>query len=158
MVRRPGVIVVDDEKRGDFVDKLAFGKLWDLMGTFWPNSPRYQDRKANVAYWYALQPYRYEDARAAVVRHSRKQGSFWPDVANITGTLKPVEDDAADDEPEYSWDKPITADEERQMICLWARLHELPEPPEMDTAQEYLTWAGEQRAAMREEAYYADAG
>ena len=130
------------------MDKLAFAKLWELMGTFWPNSPRYQDRKANVAFWYALQPYRYEDARTAVVRHSRKQGSYWPDVANITGSIKPVEDDA-DDEPLESWDKPLSADEERQMIGLWARLHELPEPPEMDTAAEYLAWAGEQRETLR---------
>lgn len=137
------------------MDKIEYAKLWDLMGTFWPNSPRYADRKANVAYWYALQPYRYEDARAAVVRHSRKQGSFWPDVANITGGLKPVETDAADEEPMESWDRPVSAEEERQMICLWARLHGIDEPPVLETAAEYLAWAGEQRNAMRAEAYYA---
>lgn len=138
------------------MDKIEHGKLWDLMGTFWPNSPRFTDRKAMVAYWYAMSPYRYEDCRAAIVRHSRRSGSYWPDVDKIVGGLTPMDgDEIAEGEPENDWDKPISADEARQMICLWARLHELPEPPVMDTAAEYLTWAKEQRAAMREEEYYA---
>ena len=138
------MIVADDKKRGDFVDKIEHAKLWELMGTFWPNSPRYSDRRAQVAYWYAMAPYSFADCRAAIVRHSRQKGSFWPDVDRIVGGLTPVDEDvvgdAGEDRAEDVTDENGWSFEDtRRTIGYWAQLREMA-VPKFETAEEYWAW------------------
>lgn len=147
------MIVADDEKRGDFVDKIEHAKLWELMGTFWPNSPRYSDRRAQVAYWYAMAPYSFADCRAAIVRHSRQKGSFWPDVDRIVGGLTPTDEDvvgdAGEDHAEDVTDENGWSFEDtRRTIGYWARLREMT-VPKFETAEEYWAWCDQVRESMR---------
>lgn len=124
------------------MDKKQFERLWTLCGTLFAAAARSKGEDDKKAYWLGVKDYDCTECMDNVIRHSRRPGVSFPHVAEIVDGLAP---EAA----------PITAEEERQMICLWARLHGLDEPPVLETAAEYLAWSREQRAAMREEAYYA---
>ena len=125
--------------------KEECAQLWDLMGVFWPNSPRLADRKTMRAYWYALEPYTYEDAKNAVLVHARRQGSYFPDVSDITGRIV-----VADDEPKESWDRPETVDGAREIIACWARLYGF-DVPVMHSIAEYYGWWREKRKEVYRE-------
>lgn len=124
--------------------------LWQMMGAYWPNSPRLTDRLTQRAYWLALAPYRKDECAKAIVRHSRRKGSYFPDVADITAGLTPVDADADTEEtPVNSWDRPWTVYDAAELIGLWARLHGM-EPPVCETVEEYFAWRRKALEAQRE--------
>lgn len=80
--------------------KAEFDKLWRLLGTYWPNAQQAKNADMRLAWWYAVQPINYDDAKAAVIAYTRKN-KFFPDVADVTSGLIPEEPDAGDDSDHY---------------------------------------------------------
>lgn len=64
--------------------KTETGKLFSLLEQFYPNAQK--SRNARAAWELALEPYRYEDVKAAAVAYVR-HGKFFPDLADLTGKL-----------------------------------------------------------------------
>ena len=73
------------------------GKLFVLLGTYYPNARQLSDKLCKAAWAMALEPYRYEDAKAAAVAYVRKN-RFFPDVFDITDKLPEVDMAKPDDE------------------------------------------------------------
>lgn len=65
--------------------KPDYEKIVALMETYWPN--RKFDTKLRRAWWLALEPFKYDEVRDAIVKYARAN-KFFPDVADITGNLR----------------------------------------------------------------------
>lgn len=72
--------------------KSEVESLFNLLGEFYPNAKQLCSKTAQAAWVLVLEPYAYEDAKAAAIAYARKN-KFFPDVADITGGLHPIEPD-----------------------------------------------------------------
>ena len=97
------------------MEKTDVEKLFTLLGCFYPNARQLRDKNMQMAWCLALEPYAYEDAKAAVAAYARKN-KFFPDIVDITGQLP----DPAADTPEENREKwPV--------ICVTPYLQKLAE-------------------------------
>lgn len=67
-----------------------FETIWNLFRRLFPASPRVKGEKEKRVWGRALKPYGLEDVTESVMAWARKS-KFFPDVADITGKLTPVE-------------------------------------------------------------------
>lgn len=67
-----------------------FAKIWNLFRTLFSPSPRVNSENDRIVWEVALIPYNLDDVTASVMAWARKS-KFFPDVADITGKLTPVE-------------------------------------------------------------------
>lgn len=72
------------------MQKSEVENLFNLLEQFYPNAKQLCSKPVQVAWVLALEPYAYEDAKAAAIAYARKN-KFFPDVADITGGLAPIE-------------------------------------------------------------------
>ncbi|GEM_PF-3397339 len=70
--------------------KSEVESLFNLFEQFYPNAKQLCSKTVQAAWVLALDPYAYEDAKAAAITYARKN-KFFPDVADITGGLTPIE-------------------------------------------------------------------
>lgn len=105
------------------MEKADVEKLFTLLGCFYPNARQLTDKNMQMAWCLAMEPYAYEDAKAAVADYARKH-KYFPDVFDITGKL-----------PEPSTEESYAAPQ-MQVQC----------------AVPYLRRLAEQQAAVREKA------
>lgn len=67
-----------------------FVKIWNLFRSLFPVSPRVNSENDRIVWEIALKPYALDDVTAAVMSWARKS-KFFPDIADVTGGLTPVE-------------------------------------------------------------------
>lgn len=67
-----------------------FAKIWGLFRTLFSPSPRVNSEKERIVWEVALRPYSLDDVTSSVMAWARKS-KFFPDIADITGKLTPVE-------------------------------------------------------------------
>jgi hypothetical protein len=72
------------------MQKSDVESLFNLLEQFYPNAKQLCSKPVQAAWVLALEPYAYEDAKAAAIAYARKN-KFFPDVADITGGLSPIE-------------------------------------------------------------------
>ena len=71
--------------------KDEFEKIWTLYRTLFPASTaRLNSVNTRKVWEAALEPYRMEDVASASIHWARKN-KFFPDIADITGDLRPIE-------------------------------------------------------------------
>ncbi|MET0016500.1 hypothetical protein [Oscillibacter sp.] len=75
------------------MQKSEVESLFNLLEQFYPNAKQLCSKTVQAAWVLALEPYAYEDAKAAAIAYARKN-KFFPDVADITGGLSHVEPEA----------------------------------------------------------------
>lgn len=63
--------------------------LFSLLGMFYPNAQQLKSKPLQAAWVMALEPFAYDDAKAAVIAYARKN-KFWPDVSDITADLPEI--------------------------------------------------------------------
>lgn len=68
------------------MDKPETVKIFDLLQQFYPQAAALKDKKKRYAWRLALEPYAFEDVKAAVLSYARK-GKFFPDLSDITSGL-----------------------------------------------------------------------
>lgn len=120
------------------MDKTDAGKIFDLLEQFYPNAAAIKDKKKRYAWRLALEPYSFEDVRAAVLDYAAK-GKYFPDLSDITANL---------DRREAS-----TPDKAKRDGNAWMEkyIHDGPKklnPITMYAAEHRCTW-GEAKEAMR---------
>ena len=71
-----------------------YEKIELLLKQFYAKHPFWQEQNRRQAYRLALQPYGYEDIKAAVLRHVRRSTAF-PFVGELTAGLAQPEPEAA---------------------------------------------------------------
>ena len=71
------------------MQKSEVERLFSLMGQFWPNAQQMKSKPLQAAWVMALEPYAYDDAKAAVVAYARKN-KFFPDISDIASGLTEV--------------------------------------------------------------------
>lgn len=87
------------------MDKTDAGKIFDLLEQFYPNAAAIKDKKKRYAWRLALEPYAFEDVKAAVLEYSAT-GKYFPDLADITANLKRAEcEPSAEREGRNAWMK-----------------------------------------------------
>lgn len=67
-----------------------FAKIWMLFRTLFSPSPRANSKNERIVWEAALRPYSLDDVTSSVMAWARKN-KFFPDIADITGKLTPVE-------------------------------------------------------------------
>lgn len=67
-----------------------FAKIWNLFRTLFSPSPRVNSGNDRIVWEVALRPYSLDDVTASVMAWARKS-KFFPDIADITRELTPVE-------------------------------------------------------------------
>lgn len=82
--------------------KSEVQSLFNLLEQFYPNAKQISSKPVQAAWVLALEPYAYEDAKAAAIVYARKN-KFFPDVADITGGLTPIEPEKEDAKPDPSF-------------------------------------------------------
>ena len=109
------------------MQKSEVENLFNLLEQFYPNAKQISSKPVQVAWVLALEPYAYEDAKAAAIAYARKN-KFFPDVADITGGLTPVEPEREEAKPDpafgdYSFMKKHVAALRDTGTALEARYH-----------------------------------
>ena len=90
------------------------GRLFTLLKQFFPNKNITPELR--LAWELVLEPYAYEEVRAAAIAYTRKH-KFFPDVADLTADLMPMQEEQ--EEPEEGRDAPAD----------WMLKHILPDNP-----------------------------
>lgn len=72
------------------MDKAEAAKIFDLLQQFYPQAAALKDKKKRYAWRLALEPYAYDDVKAAVLEYSAT-GKYFPDLADITANLQRAE-------------------------------------------------------------------
>lgn len=106
--------------------KTETAKLFTLLGQFYPN--KVPTAELRFAWELAVEPYAYEDVRAAAIAYAR-ENKYFPDVADITGGLAPVRNDG--EEPERGvrdWMRKYIPPEDPDSVSRYAREHGLTWP------------------------------
>lgn len=67
-----------------------FAKIWRLFRTLFSPSPRVNSENERIVWEVALRPYSLDDVTSSVMAWARKR-KFFPDIADITEKLTPVE-------------------------------------------------------------------
>lgn len=99
--------------------KEETGKLFTLLEQFYPNTQK--GRIAKAAWELALEPYRYEDVKAAAIDYVRS-GKFFPDLADLTAGLPRREDQ--ENTCAVDWMKPyVDPDYKPDPITHYAAVH-----------------------------------
>lgn len=70
-------------------------RFFDLYQQFWPNKKI--SKNMRLAWGMALEPFPYEDVKAAAVAHARKN-KFPPDVSDLTAGLMPEQAEPGTDD------------------------------------------------------------
>lgn len=81
------------------MQKSEVESLFKFLARFYPNAKQLHSNPVQVAWVLALEPYAYEDAKAAAIAYARKN-KFFPDVADITGGLNPIEPEKEEAKPD----------------------------------------------------------
>lgn len=68
------------------MDARETEKLFALLGCYYPNAKQLKSKPMQAAWVIALEPFAYEDVKAAAVAYVRKK-NFFPDVADLTAGL-----------------------------------------------------------------------
>lgn len=63
-----------------------FSKIWNLLRTLFPASPRVKSENERIVWQIALQPYDLDDVTAAAMAWGRRS-KFFPDISDITARL-----------------------------------------------------------------------
>ena len=79
--------------------KSEVESLFNLLEQFYPNAKQLCSKTVQSAWVLALEPYAYDDAKAAAIAYARKS-KFFPDVADITGGLSPIEPEKEEAKPD----------------------------------------------------------
>ena len=79
--------------------KSEVESLFNLLEQFYPNAKQLCSKTVQAAWVLAVEPYAYEDAKAAAIAYARKN-KFFPDVADITGGLTPIEPEKEEATPD----------------------------------------------------------
>lgn len=106
--------------------KTETAKLFTLLGQFYPN--KVPTAELRFAWELAVEPYAYEDVRAAAIAYAR-ENKYFPDVADITGGLAPVRNDG--EEPERGvrdWMRKYIPPENIGSVSRYARQHGMTWP------------------------------
>lgn len=85
------------------MDKSERQKIYTLLSKFFPQAKQLKDRETLTAWGIVLEDYTYDDVKTAVLRYAAKN-KFFPDLADITGTLTPIP--TAEPEPVYDRCRP----------------------------------------------------
>lgn len=70
------------------MDRRETEKLFNLFLVYWPNSEQAKSKTVMAAWALALEPFSYDDVKAATADYAAKN-KFFPDVCDITGKLSP---------------------------------------------------------------------
>jgi len=65
-------------------------KIYTLLSKFYPKAKQLKDRETLTAWGIVLENYIYDDVKTAVLRYAAKN-KFFPDLADITGSLTPIQ-------------------------------------------------------------------
>lgn len=71
------------------MEKTELTKLFSLLRQFFPNKQISDDM--TLAWRYALEPYRYDDVKNAVLAHVR-QSRYFPDISELVKLLPQAEE------------------------------------------------------------------
>lgn len=88
-------------------------KIYTLLSKFYPNARQLRDRATLTAWGYVLEKFTYDDVKSAVLDYASRN-KFFPDLADLTGTLTPST-------PKESTDirhAPMSATERRDMALI----------------------------------------
>ena len=96
-------------------------KLFLLLGQFYPNKRPTTEQR--LAWELALEPYAYEDVRAAAIAYARER-KFFPDLADLTDGICV----SSDEKDENAWMEACILPENPQSISHYARKHGIPWP------------------------------
>lgn len=98
------------------MDAGEFEKLWTLLKEVYKNAAAIKSENTKTIWQYALQPYRMEDVREAIMDHIRTS-KFFPDIADLTSGL------AVEEQPkrnsDIAWMKPYIEEHDRQLLAKW---------------------------------------
>ena len=86
-------------------------KIYTLLSKFFPNAKQLKDRSTLTAWGLILENYTYDDVKTAVLRYAAKN-KFFPDPADITGSLLPIL-------TEVNQDKRTSAHSSSNQTWLW---------------------------------------
>ena len=85
------------------MDKTEAVKIFDLLQQFYPQAAALKDKKKRYAWRLALEPYAYDDVKAAVLEYSAT-GKYFPDLADITANLQRIEcEPRTEREDSHAW-------------------------------------------------------
>jgi len=76
-----------------------FDKLWRLFASLFPAAVKKRGPNAKEVWERAMSPYSLDEATEATLKYAR-QNKFFPDVADITGGLAPVEPEMEEAKPD----------------------------------------------------------
>ena len=79
------------------MDKAEAIKIFDLLQQFYPQAAALKDKKKRYAWRLALEPYAFDDVKAAALTYASK-GKFFPDLADLTAGLPRCEGKQVHDE------------------------------------------------------------
>lgn len=104
-----------------------FDKLWRLFEELFPAAVKKKGINGRTVWERAMSPYSLEEATEATMKYAR-QNKFFPDVADITGGLTPVEPEREEARPDpafgdYSFMKKHVAALRDAGTALEARYH-----------------------------------
>lgn len=119
------------------MDKNEAVKIFDLLQQFYPQAAALKDKKKRYAWRLALEPYAYDDVKAAVLEYSAT-GKYFPDLADITANLQRAERESST---------------ERENRNAWMKKYINYDPESINPITRYAadhgcTW-GEAKEAMR---------
>lgn len=118
-----------------------FSKIWNLLRTLFPASPRVKSENERIVWQIALQPYALDDVTAAVMEWGRRR-KFFPDIFDITAGLTQEEtafENAAVSKKNHAWMAPYI----RKMASNISR-----EDAEEIHAAGLLTWGEAEKQGM----------
>lgn len=84
------------------MDKAEAIKIFDLLQQFYPQAAALKDKKKRYAWRLALEPYAFDDVKAAVLAYASK-GKFFPDLADLTAGLPRCEDEHDVQTNSHAW-------------------------------------------------------
>lgn len=68
------------------MDKAEAIKIFELLQQFYPQAAALKDKKKRYAWRLALEPYAFDDVKAAVLAYAAK-GKYFPDLSDLTAGL-----------------------------------------------------------------------
>ena len=82
--------------------KSDVGKLFSLLRELYPRQPQPETAERSLAWFLALEPYKYEAVRAAALMHARRS-DYYPSVSEIAEGLPVQEMQEKKPRGEHAW-------------------------------------------------------
>ena len=71
------------------MDKNERQKIYTLLSKYYPRARQLKDSATLTAWGYVLERYTYEDVKNSVINYAARN-KYFPDLADLTGGLKPI--------------------------------------------------------------------